>query len=66
MDTPQSHSPIVWGAKAISSTIGLTPAATFHLLERGKLPARKVGGRWVADREALLAYLRGVPAHVAA
>lgn len=61
MDTPQlDSSPIIWGAKAIATTIGKTPRATFHLLERGVLPCtRKVGRQWVADRDALLSYLRG-------
>lgn len=60
MDTPTtvSPSPILWGARAISSAIGLTPSATFHLLDGGKLPARKIGGRWVADRDVLLAFIR--------
>jgi hypothetical protein len=61
---------IVWGADEIAKIIGTTPRKTFHLLERGLLPARrlggsvnlkghKVGGRWCASRSALLAYLAG-------
>lgn len=54
-------SPILWGAAAIAGAIGQAERATFHMLEGGKLPARKVGRRWVADRDSLLAFLRGEP-----
>ena len=61
-EMPKSSAPysptILWGAVAIARTIGKTPRATFHMLERGVLPARKVGGQWTADRDALLAFLR--------
>ncbi|KQU95198.1 hypothetical protein ASC68_18780 [Devosia sp. Root105] len=67
MDTPTSESsPIIWGARAIAAAIGKTPRATFHLLERGELPARKVGHQWVADRDALLGFLRCAPIATAA
>lgn len=67
MDTERSNSsPILWGAKAIATTIGKTERATFHLLERGELPCRKVGNQWVADRETLLDFRRGAPVATAA
>ena len=44
---------LIWGAKAIAEAIGCTERATFHMLERKEIPARKVGSRWVASREAL-------------
>jgi hypothetical protein len=44
---------VVWGASGIAREIGLSRRATFHLLEAGRLPAKKVGGRWVAHRESL-------------
>jgi hypothetical protein len=43
----------VWGAGPIGDVIGKTERATFHLLAGGKLPAKKVGGRWVGLRGAL-------------
>jgi hypothetical protein len=49
----------IWGAAGIGRHIGKSAAATFHLLEGGCLPARKVGGRWVAFSGALDAALRG-------
>ena len=63
MDT-QNNSTAVWGARAIAAVIGKTPRATFHLLEREQLPARKVGNQWVADRDVLRAFLGGEPARV--
>jgi hypothetical protein len=50
---------ILWGAAAIAAEIGLTSRATFHLLSKGELPARKVGARWVASRARLRAYIVG-------
>ncbi len=44
---------LIWGADAIAAELGRTPRATFNLLEKGDIPARKVRGRWVASRAAL-------------
>jgi hypothetical protein len=49
---------VVWGAASIGDVIGRNVRSTFHLLESGLLPARKVGGVWAADREALRAFFR--------
>jgi hypothetical protein len=53
----------VWGAKAIGRVIGRTPAQTFHMLEKGHLPAQKIGRLWVASRRRLQAV--GLPKEVA-
>jgi hypothetical protein len=51
---------LLWGAAAIAAVIGRSPRATFYMLESGGLlPARKVGGRWVASRRKLLNALAG-------
>ncbi len=47
---------LVWGADAIARLIGRTTRATFHMLDNGELPAKKVGGRWVAERNKLLSF----------
>ena len=39
----------IWGAKAIGEVIGITEAKAFHWLENGRLPAKKVGGRWMSE-----------------
>jgi hypothetical protein len=49
----------IWGADAIAVEIGLSKRATFHLLSQGRLPAKKVGARYVAHRGRLRAYLLG-------
>jgi hypothetical protein len=45
---------LVWGATAIAKVIGRSERSTFHLLEKQLLPAKRVGGRWVASRRKLL------------
>jgi hypothetical protein len=55
---------ILWGAAEIGRVIGKPPRATFHLLERGLLPAKKVGKQWCASRHKLLHALTGEEAPV--
>jgi|RhiMetdeSRZDD1v2_1073273.scaffolds.fasta_scaffold1438394_1 hypothetical protein len=50
---------LVWGATAIAKVIGRSERSTFHMLERKLLPAKRVGGRWVASRRKLLDALTG-------
>ncbi len=50
---------LVWGGEEIAKVIGRTPRVTFHLLEKGELPAKKVGNRWVAERSRLIAFFMG-------
>jgi hypothetical protein len=47
---------LIWGAAAIAEMIGVTQRRAFHLLEAGALPAKKVGGRWVASKMALTCF----------
>lgn len=47
---------LVWGGEEIAKIISRTPRITFSLLEKGELPAKKVGGRWVAERSKLIAF----------
>lgn len=44
---------LVWGAREIARAIKRTERQVFYLLQTGALPARRVGGRWCADRQAL-------------
>ncbi len=50
---------LVWGAKAIGECIGRNPRQTFYLLEKGELPAKRIGALWVASRDALRRHLVG-------
>jgi hypothetical protein len=52
-DTP------IWGARKIGEVIGRSERATFHLLENGLLPAKRVGERWCASRRALIEAVTG-------
>lgn len=47
----------VWGAEAIGKIIGRNRRVAYYLLEKGMLPARQIGSRWVSTRRKLLAYL---------
>jgi len=47
---------LVWGCADIAKVIGRSARATFHMLDKGELPAKKVGGRWVAERGKLIAF----------
>ena len=44
---------LIWGAERIAQEINLTTRQTFHQLETGAIPAKKVGGKWVAERGKL-------------
>jgi hypothetical protein len=45
----------IWGAKEIGAVLGRNTRVTFHLLETGAIEcARRVRGRWVVSRRALL------------
>ncbi|RUT32625.1 DNA-binding protein [Arsenicitalea aurantiaca] len=47
---------LLWGAEAIAAFLGRTKRSVFHMLEKNEIPARKVSGRWVASKRALIAY----------
>jgi hypothetical protein len=50
-----STSDFIWGSEAIGAVIGRSSRQTFHMLSGGQIrSARKVGGRWVVSRAALL------------
>ncbi|MET3601413.1 helix-turn-helix domain-containing protein [Martelella mangrovi] len=44
---------LIWGASKIAKIIGRSPQQTFFMLQKGELPAKKVGNRWVARRSDL-------------
>lgn len=47
---------LIWEVAEIAKLIGRTERQTFHLLQSGQLPAKKVGGRWVAERGQLIKF----------
>ena len=57
---PDFSHPLAWGVEEIGKVIGRTARQTHHILTRGQIKsARKVGGKWVANRDALLRELSG-------
>ena len=50
---------LLWEVTEIAKGIGRTERQTFHLLQSGELPAKKVGGRWVAERGQLIRFFMG-------
>jgi len=48
---------LVWEAAGIANVISRTERQVLHMLNTGQIPAKKVGGRWVASRAKLIAYL---------
>jgi hypothetical protein len=47
----------VWGAEKISEILGVSLRKAFYLLEKGLLPARKVGGFWQSTEGELEDFL---------
>jgi hypothetical protein len=45
---------LLWGAEEIGKAIGRSTRATFDMLDKGELPAKKVNGRWVISRQKLI------------
>jgi hypothetical protein len=58
-DDGDAPADVLWGCARIAKVIGRSERSVFHLLENGLLPAKKVGGRWVASRRKLLDALTG-------
>jgi len=56
MSTVDSSIDLIWEVAEIAKLIGRTERQTFHILQSGALPAKKVGGRWVAERGTLLRF----------
>lgn len=44
---------LVWEAGPIGKVLGLTARQTNYMLATGQLPAKKIGGRWCAERNQL-------------
>ena len=49
----------VWGAENISKILGVSLRKGFYLLEKGLVPARKVGGSWQSTKGELENFLLG-------
>ena len=47
---------LIWGVRGIAALINQTERQTFYLLETGKLPAKKVGNKWVGERGQIIRF----------
>jgi excisionase family DNA binding protein len=55
------------GASAIAEFLNISPRQAYHLLESGKLPAFKFGGRtWQARRSTLLRHIERLESQASA
>lgn len=50
---------LLWGTPTIANFIGQTPTQTHYLLRTGRLPAKQIGGKWVAVRSKLVELFMG-------
>jgi hypothetical protein len=53
LDTP------VWGAAAIAELLNCSERRAYWLLERGHIPAEKIGHHWVTTRRRACARIEG-------
>lgn len=49
---------LLWGAEEIAKAIGRSRRSTFDMLDKGAIPAKKVGGRWVIERNKLIEFFK--------
>jgi len=49
----------LWGAKLIAAELNLPLSVAYRLLEMGRIPATRVGDRWVTSRAAVREHLTG-------
>lgn len=51
---------LIWGARKIAETLGVTERQGFHMLASGDIPgAKQIGRRWVVSRRALERFFEG-------
>ena len=55
-------SDLVWGASGIAADLGLPIRKVIHLIDREILPVGKIGGRVVASRKKLRAFIEAAVA----
>ena len=58
LQNPNEKLDLLWGASSIAKALGVSERQAFYQLERGYLPARKIGVKWVVSRAALDEFIR--------
>ncbi len=51
--------PLVYSVNEAARLLGLSRNAAFRAVNAGKLPARRIGRRWVIPRDRLAQWLNG-------
>lgn len=57
MTVDEKAADLVWGVSEIGKLIGRTYQQTYHMIRMGHLPAKQIGGRWVASKSKLITAL---------
>ncbi len=50
---PATNPDLLDGVKAISAASGFSERQVFYMLEKGHLPGKKLGRRWISSRTAI-------------
>jgi hypothetical protein len=53
--------PLLYNVREVARLLGRTPRATHRLIQKGLIPARRLGGRFVVLPEELQASLNNLP-----
>jgi hypothetical protein len=56
---------VIFGTVKIGKVLGLTQHQVRYQIDQGRLPVRRIGGRWAASRGALLKFIGAEPEPVA-
>jgi len=55
----ERHIGLIWGINAIARLIDRSDRQVSYMVNSGQIPAKKVGGRWCANRAELVAFFKG-------
>lgn len=53
---PNDDLDLLWGAEEIGKALGRSMRATYEILDKGEIPAKKLNGRWVISRKRLVSF----------
>jgi len=63
--SPTTELDLIWGADAIANELGVNLRQAFYLLDKGEIPAKKVGRKWCTSRRGLRAHFASITGEVA-
>ena len=62
MVEPELSDDLIESANSIAAFLNIPTRRAFYLLERGYLPAFKIGARWTARKSTLVAHIKRLEA----